>query len=1428
MRRFLALLLGFALGATVVGPGSAWAQGGRFDPDVTVKKPPLNAPRYRSGFSTAAAATVWYGFSATSTDPNKVGVGGKWDFDTPYYAGDITGTDSSQFWTFIQSPQNSDGTTKYLTPQSRPFWYYDFGNNINAGDHNLTVNRLANGRVTRMTGLSGVWHQDNLTTVPDTGTVSPGFASNIAGSGSAWCGLRLSGDLNAPVDPYTGNSYTSDLQYNDFRASGGAPRSAYPGYAAQWDQLMYRDFTYNAGSPGTVSFAYRAELNNTPTGDPGPSGNAGGGWFTPDPFSSANLVIDQTGSVTGTNEPVDSFEVWVGKPKETGVYDSAHRYLSDTIDFGQSGASAPALIFQMTGVSSGTASPAIPAGASWTTVRVVFRVKTNRFFDDRVPATTPSANAWNSTTGAVVLDNINVNGTLNDFESGGQIKPRFTRSGNAFVENSPSSAWITTGREPARYGHIHNMNDLPFADPCGKLFCNLSENIIVQSNHDPEGANPAHTFHLESQNWSISPTIILHDNAGRAAAQGTPAGLRSGSSGTNLQFDFYSGFDDPGLSGVFFWYAVRVMYDPTLASSGEKQAEGPRTVAWTSMTTAPAINAYGTPTCVTYDSDPGDLDPFVDIAHTDSLKIGIENQTRCARFSATACGQVDGEYWDNIRMGFIQGNAKPALSTFFWDLLGDTFPFNESIAPGSAAFDTVTALIKDGLNRGKTGGGEGVIPGDSLAYSSPFAGNDARMDLVFRIKPGPGCYSVKGNRSSPLWKVASNPGLGTASAGDNSFWGQYMIQTGVKNGQVGSADGHTATVWDPSTWNSARMDSAEAPSVYPVTIKSIGLVNNDVWSGDYEETDPKGGALGGPGGTPAPLAKVRNICYVVDINGPVTNTNVCCDPASCAALSTTYPPPGYPASPTTTYEGTKILPDGLFTPGTHVEYFVRRSAASNPSVLLNMSPDTTTVAVQTGMGTYFDQLRFDSFDVLPDLWKDTRFGGNGLACLLYVDAGDRRGGEPAVVGALDSLGYGNDNGADRGWKAVAGSNDVNNPAGFVSANLGAMGLAYDKFDIRASESGEGDRPGCRIVGGGVDAGVADRQCKQGPTVAMLDHYYNTIIWESVDLDNSAGAMHDGSGVGQEQADDAGLINQWLDASASGNEKAFWGNGDGLTQDMANSNGTSMGNLLSRMGGLFVQDNYFDFTGNQQVVAIFKPLDADPSAADPFHSNRRYGIFNSCQGILDIIDRDGGIPGAERAARYEDVSDRGNGSAGPFYSSVYRRLDVGAGRFYATLLDGFSFDNLRGWGGPSDPTTASVSNIAANDYGRREWMNDALTVFNQCARVNPVIGVGDVPGLALNFVRGAFPNPSVAGAASVRFSLANPAKVTIRFYNVAGRLVHEATIDGHVGADNVYRWDGVTSSGVKAASGVYFYRMSAPGVQFQNNSQRMVLLGQAGN
>jgi hypothetical protein len=205
----------------------------------------------------------------------------------------------------------------------------------------------------------------------------------------------------------------------------------------------------------------------------------------------------------------------------------------------------------------------------------------------------------------------------------------------------------------------------------------------------------------------------------------------------------------------------------------------------------------------------------------------------------------------------------------------------------------------------------------------------------------------------------------------------------------------------------------------------------------------------------------------------------------------------------------------------------------------------------------------------------------------------------------------------------------------------------------------------------------------------------------------------------------------------------------------------------------------------------------------------------------MVDRDGAVLGAERAARYEQAADRGNGGAGPFYSSVYRRADPGVGRFFATLLDGFALSHLLAWGGPADPTTTGA--LGANDYGRMAWADDALLAFNLCARLLPVIAVGDVPSLGgLNVVRGAFPNPARSATATVEFTLGEPAKATIRIYDVAGRLIHEGSMDGMKGS-NRYRWDGRTTSGRTVASGTYFYRLSAPGVSFANNSQRIIFL-----
>jgi hypothetical protein len=341
--------------------------------------------------------------------------------------------------------------------------------------------------------------------------------------------------------------------------------------------------------------------------------------------------------------------VWVGAPKESGIYDSAHRYLSDTIDFGLGGADAPRMIFAVTGVVAGSASPVIPAGASWGTVRVVFRVKTNRFFDDARPSSNPSPTSWNSTTGAAVIDNINVNGAISDFETPGQIVPRFDwiDEGNAnatVTENSPSSAWITTGREPARYGHVHNLGSLPFAPFTSP--CDVSGNIAVMSNHD----DPNHDFVAESQNWIVSPTICL--SGARGADQGIPSTLRSEASYLSVAFDLYTGNEDATQTGIYHMVGVRSMgLGPSSASMS--QPAGPRSPAWNPFA-APGVDYTDDPdsVCLRFDSG-SDLVASIQLQYTDSLQVGIQNQLRCARFNVPICGQVDGGYIDNIQVEFV-------------------------------------------------------------------------------------------------------------------------------------------------------------------------------------------------------------------------------------------------------------------------------------------------------------------------------------------------------------------------------------------------------------------------------------------------------------------------------------------------------------------------------------------------------------------------------------------------------------------------------------------------------------------------------------------------------------------------------------------------------------------------------------------------------
>src|SRR5262249_48888820 len=128
-----------------------------------------------------------------------------------------------------------------------------------------------------------------------------------------------------------------------------------------------------------------------------------------------------------------------------------------------------------------------------------------------------------------------------------------------------------------------------------------------------------------------------------------------------------------------------------------------------------------------------------------------------------------------------------------------------------------------------------------------------------------------------------------------------------------------------------------------------------------------------------------------------------------------------------TYEYTKIIPDGQLTPGAEIQYFFRRSTIGDAITTINgapfqisarLGPDTNFVLPNdAGPFASLDGHRWMHASVLPDRWKDLAFGGSGMACMLVVDAADRRGDEFVWVSVADSIGLTavGKRGAHNGW-----------------------------------------------------------------------------------------------------------------------------------------------------------------------------------------------------------------------------------------------------------------------------------------------------------------------------------------------------------------------------------------------------------------------------
>jgi hypothetical protein len=1278
---------------------------------------------------------------------------------------------------------------------------------------------------------------------------SPVEFGGAGSTASAWMGVRSGGDQTVKdeiANGGTGNAFNGDIfQYqgnNGFNATGSTSANGtdhnFPGYGSQMDQMLYRDVQLAPGDGLNISFNYATNMSTNKI----TSHNFQSGWFNFDPISNAHTgsfggpTSDGnyiSAAVAGANQPCDSFMVYVGAPVNdanvtfsaplivlgspvTTVYDPRHRWFSEIIqiDPATTGGVRDIIgkeILSKAGQSGVTSfSVSIPSGdprlvaakaAMGNKVRIVFRVKTNRGYDDENGSSSTTGPFSSGTRGAAIIDNVVVNGWSagnGDFEAPDAI--------NNDTSVDPLNAWKSTGKPPAVYWHVRSLGTLAFNDPCGGVDnpnrqCNMYGVVASPGDIDASEKNGgAFGSNLQDRlKWFVSPTINLvstGNGPGFYNGQGIDDEIAR-TTGDYIQFFsiYNAGFVNATTSTGNF---LSVGYQAYPA----RQANG--NVGWGEVRHTTGISFYGTRGCFETFFSGAKANALIRTTNAanrpDSLRIYIQELQRCFTFSllADTCspefGDFSGTYWDNISLAMIDAPGPAPISIPIWMLINDAFPMNASVpvAPGEA-FDTTGAQVRIGINiAGLTGNtSRPAVTGDSMVIQ--VAGNNTRVDMIFRIKPGPGNYVSTGHMSSGIAKTPNGKVAAGPTGVDNDFFSSYMTRNGYFgsgtpiSGDPNGGPGHGAT-WNIHLWNSARMDTVEQ-NLYPTANNGsvIGLV-----AGSYASMYHEGGLV--PGDIDQQrfnsnlFNPARNRCFMVVPTGVTNSTNIVCDgsiPAAYAAI---------PGISGTTKEYKKIIPDGLLTPGSHVEYFFRRCDLSATSIY-DMAPDTNFI-IQPAEGSS-DGHRWQEFSVLPDRWKDGLWAANerdaaAPACMLFIDWEDRRGDERFWVGFADTIGLTSPSryGAHNGWHA-RGDQDITvnvgtDPTIAVYAHGGQPGTIWDMFGVKASESST-TSPSLGSRSAAAPTGLmAGKQNKNGPTGDMLRQYYRILFALTGDL--NAGNIGPYNDKGDQ---DVGLLFDFVNDAKPGTTtpRGVWFQGRGFVEGQI-TGGTSGHPTFppTFFGAGLASGDYRSFSGNTtDIVDLFGLLPV-------FTSGAIYGVLSSCTIPNDVLTLQGTF-GAVPATRYA------NPTTGPI-ASIYAPATPAGVHPHISLVDGFRIQSLG--------SRNSLRSAGAIDYYAQVFANLwAALNCNSLVEGGPG-GTGDGPNGALRYYLALrSENPFRGGAARITFGIVNRERVELRLYDVAGRLVRTlANREFEPGSHDVF-WDGTDDAGRSVARGVYFYQLRTP-------------------
>ena len=332
-----------------------------------------------------------------------------------------------------------------------------------------------------------------------------------------------------------------------------------------------------------------------------------------------------------------------------------------------------------------------------------------------------------------------------------------------------------------------------------------------------------------------------------------------------------------------------------------------------------------------------------------------------------------------------------------------------------------------------------------------------------------------------------------------------------------------------------------------------------------------------------------------------------------------------------------------------------------------------------------------------------------------------------------------------------------------------LGLRADRYDVRGTGSEE-NSPAGRMV---------------DPLVQLAP--YDIIVWSSGN--RKTGTIFDGSGD-PSFADDYALLGTFLDNLDS--PGGVYLSGANLASEWASA---------TTISPIVLSANYMSFAVDH----------VDHSVAGLGVSPLVIGEAGSCFdhfGTRDTLVALGGCPSLASfdvlqpvGASTLEASYFGNGQTG---GAIVARQRLNPGlNVVGVVLSGFGFEWVR------DDRAHSPTDRVDHLRDIIQWLGG--TTGTPTPAGNPP----SANALAQNY-----PNP-FNPTTTIKFSLRDRARVTLRIYNAAGQLVRSLVDEVRgPGAEQSVAWDGRNDHSQAVASGVYFYRLTSE--QF-TQTRKMVLL-----